>query len=186
VRHLVQLGHKEIAYLGDRFGLHSDVERYAGYRGMMMEAGLKVNKALVIRADGKPAEARTAAKRLLSMEPMPTAVFCYNDMTALGVLAEAALQGISVPKDLSVVGFDDIFFASYLNPPLTTVRQPMKDLGRRAMQLLLALLRKEETERTILVEGELVVRSSTAAPRHPITNQSFPGRIQRPNLRSKA
>jgi LacI family transcriptional regulator, repressor for deo operon, udp, cdd, tsx, nupC, and nupG len=83
----------------------------------------------------------------------------------LGVLSEAAAMGIAVPEDLSVIGFDDIFFGSYLNPPLTTVRQPMKELGRRAMQLLLALLRKEETERTILVEGELVVRGSTAGPR---------------------
>jgi DNA-binding LacI/PurR family transcriptional regulator len=96
---------------------------------------------------------------------MPTAIFCYNDMTALGVLSEAAVQGRSVPEDLSVVGFDDIFFGSYLNPPLTSVCQPKKELGRRAMQLLLALLRKEETERTILLQGELVIRGSTAAPR---------------------
>jgi LacI family transcriptional regulator, repressor for deo operon, udp, cdd, tsx, nupC, and nupG len=165
VRHLVGLGHNNIAYLGDRFGLHSDAERYAGYSRMMAEAGLNIDESLVIRGDGKPAGARAAAQQLFSSTAMPTAVFCYNDMTALGVLSEAAAMGIAVPEDLSVIGFDDIFFGSYLNPPLTTVRQPMKELGRRAMQLLLALLRKEETERTILVEGELVVRGSTAGPR---------------------
>ncbi len=165
VRHLLKLGHSQIAYLGDRFGLHSDAERYAGYRKVIAEAGLTVNEDFVIRADGKPAGGRIGAQQLFSSKTLPTAVFCYNDMTALAVLSEAALEGIAVPEDLSVIGFDDIFFASYLNPPLTTVRQPMKELGRRAMQLLLALLRKEETERTILVSGELVVRGSTAPPR---------------------
>jgi DNA-binding LacI/PurR family transcriptional regulator len=178
VRHLVQLGHKEIAYLGDRFGLHSDAERYAGYSRMMVEAGLQINEELVIHADGKPAGARIAARQLFSSKIVPTAVFCYNDMTALGVVSEAASHCLSVPDDLSVIGFDDIFFASYLNPPLTSVRQPMKDLGRRAMELLLALLRKEDTARTILVSGELVVRGSTEAPRQCITNRSFPERTR--------
>ncbi len=164
VNHLVTLGHQKIAYLGDRFGLHSDAERYAGYSKMMSEAGLKIEEQFVVRADGKPAGARSAAQQLFSSKTLPTAVFCYNDMTALGVLAEASRRGLAVPDDLSVIGFDDIFFASYLNPPLTTVRQPMKDLGRRATQLLLALLRKEKIERTTLVEGELVVRDSTAPP----------------------
>ncbi len=175
-RHLVKLGHKEIAYLGDRFGLHSDSERYEGYRKMLAEAGLAVQEQLVIHADGKPEAARLAARQLLALKRMPTAVFCYNDMTALGVLSEAALNGIVVPRDLSVTGFDDIFFASYLNPPLTTVRQPMKELGRRAMQLLLALLRKEQTDRTILVEGQLVVRGSTAEPRSPDHQSIFSGK----------
>jgi DNA-binding LacI/PurR family transcriptional regulator len=176
VRHLVELGHQDIAYVGDRFGLHSDSERYAGYSRMMTQAGLIVNEGYVIHADGKPAAARLAAQQLFSSKTMPTAVFCYNDMTALGVLSEAALNGITVPGDLSVIGFDDIFFASYLNPPLTSVRQPMKDLGRRAMQLLLALLRKEETERTILVSGELVIRGSTAAPRAQHYQSIFSGK----------
>ena len=167
VRHLVELGHRNVAYLGDRFGLHSDSERYAGYCRMMAEAGLEVNESLITRADGKPTGARLAAQQLFSSKPTPTAIFCYNDMTALGVLSEAAVQGISVPESLSVVGFDDIFFASYLNPSLTTVRQPMKEMGRCAMQLLLALLRKEETERAILVEGELVIRGSTGTPAAP-------------------
>jgi DNA-binding LacI/PurR family transcriptional regulator len=176
VRHLVELGHKEIAYIGDQFGLHSDAERYAGYSRMMAEADLTVDQKFVIRADGKPAAARTAAQRLFSLKEIPTAVFCYNDMTALGVLSEAGLVGMMVPEDLSVIGFDDIFFTSYLNPPLTTVHQPMKELGRRAMELLLALLRKEETQRTILVQGELVVRGSTAAPRSRNHQSIFSGK----------
>jgi DNA-binding LacI/PurR family transcriptional regulator len=164
-RHLVELGHTRIAYLGDEFGLHSDEERYGGFCRMMAEAGLAVDPSLVKRGNGKPEGAREAARELLAAVDMPTAVFCYNDMSALGVLFEASLGGFRVPEDISVVGFDDIFFSTYLRPPLTTVRQPMKELGRRATQLLLALLRKEEAERTVLVEGKLVVRGSTAEPR---------------------
>jgi DNA-binding LacI/PurR family transcriptional regulator len=165
-RYLVELGHKRIAYLGDQFGLHSDEERYAGYRKAMADTGLAIDDRLVVRADGKPEGARAAVRQLLTpVAPMPTAVFCYNDMSALGVLFEAVRLGIRVPQDLSVTGFDDIFFSSYVQPPLTTVRQPMRELGRRAMQLLFALLRKEKAERSVFVQGELVVRGSTAPPR---------------------
>ncbi|HEY1212553.1 MAG TPA: LacI family DNA-binding transcriptional regulator [Bryobacteraceae bacterium] len=164
-RHLVELGHTRIAYLGDEFGLHSDAERYEGFCKMMAEAGLPVDQRLVKRANGKPEGAREAARQMLTGANMPSAIFCYNDMSALGVLFEASLHGIRVPEDMSVVGFDDIFFSSYLRPALTTVRQPMKDLGRRAMQLLLALLRNEEAERAVLVKGKLMVRGSTAEPR---------------------
>jgi len=82
-------------------------------------------------------------------------------MTALGALEEAAARGLEAGCNLSVVGFDDLFFAGLLKPGLTTIRQPMRKLGRRAMALLLALLRGEEAERTAVVRGELVVRGST-------------------------
>ena len=164
-RHLIELGHRRIAYLGDRFGLHSDTERYAGYCNVMSEAGLPVDAQLVVRGDGKPEEAVAAANQLLSLREPPTAILCYNDMSALGVLRQAAAAGIAVPERLSVTGFDDIFFANYLQPPLTTVRQPMREMGRRAMELLLSLLRGEENDKTVLIEGELVLRESTAPPR---------------------
>jgi len=164
-RHLVELGHHRIAYLGDRFGLHSDAERYEGYCKMMAEAGLRVEEQLIVHADGKPEGAAHAASRLLSLREPPTAILCYNDMSALGVLRQAAVQAMAVPKDLSVTGFDDIFFAGYLQPPLTTVRQPMREMGRRATELLLSLLRGEKNDHTLLIEGELVVRGSTAPPR---------------------
>ncbi len=161
-RHLVELGHQQIAYLGDRFGLHSDTERYEGFCKMLAEAGLVCDEELVLRGDGKPRAGGRAAERLFALENRPTAVFCYNDMSALGVLHEAETRGIKVPEELSVTGFDDIFFAEYLRPPLTTVRQPMKELGRRATELLFALLRGETVERNTVIEGELVVRGSTA------------------------
>ncbi len=162
--HLVELGHHRIAYLGDRFGLHSDAERYAGYCKMMAEAGLSVDEQLVVHGDGKPEGAAAAVRELLAVREPPTAILCYNDMSALGVLRQAVREGIAVPAGLSITGFDDIFFAKYLQPPLTTVRQPMRELGRRAMELLLSILRGEENEKTLLIEGELIVRGSTAAP----------------------
>ncbi len=165
-KHLVELGHKRIAYLGDEFGLHSDAERYRGYSSLMTDAGLSLDDQLVAHGDGKPEGAQVAAQRLLGISDAPTAILCYNDMSALGVMSEATKRGIRIPDDLSITGFDDIFFAPYLWPPLTTVRQPMKELGRSALALMLALLRKEGAEKSILIGGQLVLRGSTAEPRY--------------------
>jgi DNA-binding LacI/PurR family transcriptional regulator len=164
VRHLIDLGHHEIAYLGDAHGLHSDSERFEGYEKAMREAGYPVEERFVVRADGKIAGARLAAQHLFSGK-RPTAICCYNDMSALGVFAEAAAWNLKIPEDLSITGFDDVFCAPYLSSPLTTVRQPMKELGRQATEMMLALLRGEETERAVLIEGDLIVRNSTAKPR---------------------
>ena len=106
-----------------------------------------------------------AMERLLALIPPPTAVFCYNDMTALGALRVARTKGIRVPEDISLVGFDDLFIASYTEPPLTTIRQPKRQMGRRAMELLLQLLKGENSQQTIWMQGELILRDSTAPPR---------------------
>jgi DNA-binding LacI/PurR family transcriptional regulator len=127
----------------------------------MAEANLPVKRDYVVRGDGRPGKGRERAVELLEHKKRPTAIFCYNDMTALGVLEEAGKRGLQVGRDLSVVGFDDLFFAALLQPGLTTIRQPMRELGRRAMALLLALLRGEEAERTAVIRGELVARGST-------------------------
>ncbi len=167
-RHLIQLGHTRIAYVGDRFGLESDTERLKGYRKALAEVGLPFSEELVVRGDGKSTGAREAAAKLISAKispkRRPTAVFCYNDMSALGVMEQAEAAGLSIPQNLSIVGFDDLFFAGQLRPPLTSVRQPKKEIGRRAMEHLLALLRGEQSGGTTLIKGELVVRGSTAEP----------------------
>ncbi|MBV9154693.1 MAG: LacI family DNA-binding transcriptional regulator [Acidobacteriaceae bacterium] len=164
--HLLQLGHRRIAYIGDRFGLQSDVERLKGYRKALTQAGLTFSEKLVAHGDGKSRGAREAAARLfgshLARDRQPTAIFCYNDMSALGVMEHAEAAGVRIPQDLSIVGFDDLFFASQLRPPLTTVRQPKKEIGRRAMQHLLALVRGEQPGSTTVIKGELIVRGSTA------------------------
>ncbi len=162
--HLIQIGHRRIAYLGDQFGMKSDADRMAGYRLALDAAGLEFRRDLVGQGDGKPEEGQRVMRQLLSQRDRPTAVFCYNDMTAIGALRAATTRRLRVPEDLSIVGFDDLFVASYVNPPLTTIRQPMRSMGQQAMKVLMRLLNGQKTDEVISVKGRLIVRSSTAPP----------------------
>lgn len=163
--HLIGLGHRRIAYLGDQFGYQSDTERFAGYRQALDEAGLPFVPELVVHGDGKPEEALRAMEKLLALPQPPTAVCCYNDMSALGAMRAICVAGLRVPEDISVVGFDDLFLASYSQPRLTTVRQPMRHMGILAMESLFRLMSGEDSAIRISVDAELVVRESTARPR---------------------
>jgi len=160
--HLVELGHRRIAYLGDKFGYQSDAERYAGYREALDAAGIPLDPDLKVYGDGKPEAAMRAMDALLALTHPPTAVCCYNDMSALGAMRSIHMHGLRVPEDISVAGFDDLFIASYTQPPLTTVRQPMRRMGQMAMESLFKLMSGEEQEVKIKVEAELIVRESTA------------------------
>lgn len=174
-RHLVQLGHKRIAYIGDRFGLQSDTQRYRGYRKALKQAGIRFEPELVMQGNGKQDGGAISASSLLSLEKPPTAIFSYNDMTALGVYEEAWRRRVRIPEQLSIVGFDDLFFAAALQPPLTTVHQPREVLGQRGMAMLLSLLNGEPASKAARIKGELKVRGSTA----PLTRRSRPGRTSR-------
>ena len=160
--HLVGLGHRRIAYIGDQYGYQSDTERFAGYREALEAARIPVLPELVVRGDGKPEAAMHAMDELLALSHPPTAVCCYNDMTALGAMRSIHMHGLSVPDEISVAGFDDLFVASYTQPPLTTVRQPMRRMGQLAMENLIKLMSGEESVVRIKVKAELVVRESTA------------------------
>ncbi len=164
-QHLTRLGHRRIAYIGDRLGHQSDTERLTGYRRALEGAGLKLAKELVVHGDGKPEGGGQAMAQLLALPKRPTAVFCYNDMSALGAMRQIRASGLSIPEDLSVVGFDDLYFAQYLEPPLTTVRQPMRQMGRMAMETLLHIFDGPHSTHNLKVEGQLIVRHSTAAPK---------------------
>ncbi|MGA3162208.1 MAG: LacI family DNA-binding transcriptional regulator [Terracidiphilus sp.] len=164
-KHLIDLGHRRIAYLGDQFGYQSDAERCAGYREALEAAGIEFTPELVAPGDGKPEGGLRAMDQLLAMAHPPTAVCCYNDMTALGAMRSIRLRGLRVPQDISVVGFDDLFIASYLQPPLTTIRQPMRRMGKLAMESLFKLMSWDESEIHIKVDAELIVRESTARMR---------------------
>jgi DNA-binding LacI/PurR family transcriptional regulator len=163
--HLIELGHRRIAYLGDQFGHQSDAERCAGYRKALHAAGIQFIPELVVQGDGKPEGGLRAMDRLLALADPPTAVCCYNDMTALGAMRSIRLHGLRVPEDISVAGFDDLFFASYTQPPLTTVRQPMRRMGQLAMESLFKLMSGDASQFRIKVEAELIVRESTARVR---------------------
>jgi DNA-binding LacI/PurR family transcriptional regulator len=162
--HLIDLGHRRIAYMGDQFGYQSDAERLAGYRAALETAGLPAPAELIANGDGRPEGAMAAMDKLLALSQRPTAVCCYNDMTALGAMRQIRARGLRVPEDISVAGFDDLFFAAYLEPPLTTVRQPMRRMGQMAMESLCRLMSGEESVPQVTVEGELILRASTARP----------------------
>lgn len=164
VRHLVGLGHRRIAYLGDRHGHQSDTERFAGYRRALEGAGLEFDPELVAHGNGKAEGAAEPMKCLLGIVPAPTAVFCYNDMSALGAIRAIRAHGLRVPADISIVGFDDLPIMQFMDPPLTTVCQPMRQMGRLAVQTLARLVAGEVFENNIIVPGRLVVRNSTAPP----------------------
>jgi DNA-binding LacI/PurR family transcriptional regulator len=163
-RHLIGLGHRHIAYIGDRFGCQSDTERFGGYRAALDAGYLPFEPGWVVHGDGKPEGGERAMAALLALPVWPTAVFCYNDMTALGALRAIRACGLEAPRHISVVGFDDLFLAQYCSPALTTVRQPMREMGRLAFETLLKLREGDEAQTNLKVPGELIVRDSTAPP----------------------
>ena len=119
----------------------------------------------MVHGDGKPEGGIRAMAQLLALPEPPTAVFCYNDMTALGALRQIRAQGLRVPQDISLIGFDDLYIAQYTDPPLTTVRQPMRQMGRMAMETLLHLLTGADSVQSVKVPGELILRESAARPK---------------------
>jgi DNA-binding LacI/PurR family transcriptional regulator len=127
--------------------------------------GLPFAPELVVHGDGKCEGAAAGVEALLSLPRPPTAVVCYNDMTAFGAIRQLHLNQMRVPEDVSVVGFDDLFIASYMQPPLTTLQQPRRLMGRLAMESLLRLISGEATESPIKVPAKLIIRESTAPPR---------------------
>lgn len=163
VDYLLDLGHRCIGYVGSAFRRPSSARRLAGYRTALKGADISYDAELVRTPETEVdvESGRLALSPLLTSGA--TAVFCYNDRTAIGVMLAARERGIEVPRALSVVGFDDIEAASYVTPPLTTIHQPRLRMGQQAMQMLLDLL-EEEPVTDQLLPCELVVRGSTAPP----------------------
>lgn len=161
VRHLLDLGHRRIGYIGSSFRPPSSRRRRRGYETELEQAGIPPNPRLIVVPD-TPDDLESGQRGL---EPVlkagATAVFCYNDRTAVGVLLAANQRGIDVPGSLSVVGFDDIEPSWWVVPPLTTVHQPRREMGRRAMQMLLDLL-AGQTVVDAWLPCRLVTRGSTA------------------------
>jgi DNA-binding LacI/PurR family transcriptional regulator len=160
--HLAGLGHRRIAYIGDKFGFQSDIERLTGYRETLEEQELDFDPDLVVHGDGTPESGMKAMRRLLTLTDRPTAVFSYNDREAIGAMRGVRECGLRVPRDISIVGFDDLYLSSYTDPPLTTIQQPKREMGLLAGEILLRLFRGEKPE-SQMTKGSLLVRESTAA-----------------------
>lgn len=168
-RHLVGLGHRRIAYLGYARSGRTNANRLAGYRQEMNAAGISIPPGGEFEVEvTDPASGLLAARHYLSLPTPPSAVFCYNDMLAVGLLRGLHEAGVRVPQDFSVAGFDNITFSAFTNPPLTTFDQPKRFIGAEAARLVLSLLDRDESKekrpRIRTLQGSLLVRASTAPP----------------------
>jgi LacI family transcriptional regulator len=165
ISYLIGLGHRRIGFITGRPDVGAARARYAGYRDALSEAGIPLDESLVVEGDFLEPRGHEAARELLALAHPPTAIFASSDVAAFGVLAAARDAGREVPRDLSVLGFDDIVEASYVGAALSTVRQPLREMGRVAVQRLLSLLAdpSQPAER-IVMDTELIVRQTTTAP----------------------
>ena len=160
VAHLITLGHRRIGFLNGPSKLQQCRERRAG-AGRAVESAAGAAELIEVRTDRlDSAGGETALAELLGVHPEVTAVFCVNDLVALGAMRHARVAGRTVPGELSVIGYDDVPFAGELAVPLTSVRQHTYQLGRRAADLLL----DPQDRRQVVFAPELVIRSSTAPP----------------------
>jgi LacI family transcriptional regulator len=163
VIHLVRLGHRRVAYVGGPPRMRSSQRRLKAFRRSMLRH-LPEEQVSVYAGDFRTEGGRAAARRLLVDRRHPTAVVVANDMMALGVIQECREAGLSIPRELSVIGFDDIAFAALTEPPLTTVSLPRQLLGRKAIEALLATLNDPDRRGfEIPIPTSLVIRQSTAA-----------------------
>lgn len=164
--HLLELGHTAIGTVTGPFRRRVTRSRLHGYEDALREAGLETPEDLVAEGDWTPKGGAAATRLLLERSPNLTAIFVHSDTMALGVLSALFLAGRRVPQDVSVVSCDDIPFAEYMTPPLTTIRLPLAETGREAVALLLRSIAGEPVpERPPLLPFELIIRASTAPPR---------------------
>jgi len=166
VEHLLGLGHRRIGFIGGRSDLESSRLREAGYRKALADAGIEVDPGLMREGDYRKDSTHEPARELLTLPERPTAIFAANDLSAIGTLEIAQELGLEVPAELSIIGFDDIPESALTNPPLSTVHQPIQQMGAAAIALLITLMDGAPVERThIQLVTSLVERGSTAPPR---------------------
>ncbi len=165
VDHLLELGHRDIAVINGPADSPLCRDRKEGFRDALDSAGIMSGSRPVVSGDFSLASGYQAARKLLARNKPPSALFCANDEMAIGAMKAAREQGFDIPHHLSVVGFDDISFASYCYPPLTTVYQPRSLIGERVMQVMLDILNgNPPSQSRIILPHELVLRESTAPP----------------------
>ncbi|MEU2549301.1 LacI family DNA-binding transcriptional regulator [Streptomyces roseolus] len=163
-RHLVDLGHRRIAIITGPEDVLCSLARLDGYRSTLGMAGIPIDPALIRFGDFHVEGGYAHALDLLRLPDRPTAIFAGSDLQALGVLEAARVCGLRVPEDLSVVGYDDVMPARWSSPALTTVHQPLRQMGEEAVQMLLRLRAGEPSVTRLELATSLVVRNSTAPP----------------------
>ena len=167
VAHLIEMGHREVALLGGPLRHSTATERERGYEQALKEGGLPLCADLVYRADFREGGGYHGMKALLALPRRPTAVFVANNLMTLGAFRALHEARIRIPEELALVGFDDMPWATSLNPPLTAVSQPSQEIGSAAADLLLdRIARPDRTIRHVILETTLVVRASCGASLH--------------------
>jgi LacI family repressor for deo operon, udp, cdd, tsx, nupC, and nupG len=162
VKHLLDLGHTRIAAVMGPDDTPSTLERLKGYQLALKEAGIEIDEQLVMRGDYGLDSGIGAMEKLLKLRQRPTAVFCFSDDMAIGAMSSLQENGFKIPRDISIIGFDDIRYARLMSPALTTIHQPLEDIGKACMKLLLQQLNGRPADTDYMeLPYTLVVRQST-------------------------
>jgi LacI family transcriptional regulator len=163
-RHLIELGHRRIAHLAGDSDVSTAAQRRRGYLRALEEAGIDPDPSLMVESGYLEATGRRDMERLLRLPCPPTAVFAVTDVVAMGAHAAVLEQGLRIPEDIAIVGYNDIPLASRLAPPLTTLRVPARDFGRLSAEMLLEQIQSGQSmRRRVVLSPELVIRGSTVA-----------------------
>lgn len=164
-KHLIDCGHREIGIISGELSKTTARTRYEGFLKAMTEANLSVNEDWVLEGAFEPEDGYESMNKILKQDKLPTAIFCCNDVMALGAISAIAEKGLRVPDDISVIGYDDIHASRFYAPPLTTIHQSKRRLGKQAVNLLLERIsnKEEKSEQQysrIDLQPELVIRKS--------------------------
>jgi LacI family transcriptional regulator len=163
--HLLELGHQRVAMISGPKHLSNARKRLDGYRKTLRAAQISVPNEYIEYGDFREQSGRVAAERLLSLQTPPTAILVANNEMMAGALLAIRQRRVKVPRDLSLIGFDDARWAQYSDPALTVVSQPTEAMGQKAAELLLGRLQGERQADTVIFKPELIIRRSTAAPK---------------------
>lgn len=160
--HLIELGHRRIAFIEGLTNIQSAIDRHDGYRVALADNNLQYIPEIVVQGDFSHASGYQAAKQLLTLSKAPTAIFASNDVEAIGAIEAIRESGLRIPEDISIVGFDDIPIASIMFPKLTTVQQPLEQMGSISARLLLEQVENPQNPpRRITLSTQLIKREST-------------------------
>ncbi len=161
MQHLIELGHQRIGYIARPDDPENNAQRLEGYRQALAEAGLAIDDRLIAEAPYTPYSGMGAMQVLLELPKPPSAVFAFNDHVAIDASRTAVQWGLQIPEDLAVAGFDNIPSSLVASPTLTTVDQPQIEMGKQALEVLLALIGERGDVQRLTYQTELIVRAST-------------------------
>ncbi len=161
ISYLVELGHRRIGFISGKLNVINGRHRLQGYKKALKYHHIDLDEKLIYEGNWSADSGYQALSHFLTLDPPPTAIFCSNDLIAMGVIKAANNHHLKIPDDISIVGFDDIHLASFTTPSLTTMRQPIEMVGKRAADIIIdSLTGKLKNKEKVILDPELIVRSS--------------------------